>query len=126
MNYATRQRTAVQKVLEDAQHPLTPTEILQEAHIISPGLGIATVYRVLRILTEMGAVHLVEIPGAPPHYERKQVLQHSYFLCKNCHKIYTVKGILPGIKQLIPPGFTMNQHTLALYGICADPACTPR
>lgn len=122
MNYATRQRTAVQKVLHDAGRPLTPDEIRQAAAAISPGLGIATVYRSLRILMEMNAVEMVEIPGAPPHYESKRA-HHHHFLCEVCRKIYTVENCSPDIGRLAPPAFTLRHHTLALYGVCADPAC---
>ncbi len=122
MNYTTRQRTAVQKALQDAGRPLTPAEIWQAARIESPGLGIATVYRSLRILMEMNAVEIVEIPGAPPHYESKKV-HHHHFLCEVCHKVYVVDSCLPGMDRLTPQGFTLNRHTLTLYGVCASPDC---
>ncbi len=124
MNYATRQRTAVQKALDEAQRPLTPAEILEAARAISPGLGIATVYRVLRILTEMDAINIVEIPGAPPHYELKQARPHYHFLCEVCDKVYAVEGSVPNVEQLAPSGFTVKHHALALYGICANPSCS--
>ena len=126
MNYATRQRTAVQKTLEDAGRPMTPADIWQVARTLSPGLGIATVYRALRILMDMGAVEVVEIPGAPPHYERKHPHHHHHFLCDQCQKVYEVEACASGIDQLAPPGFTVKRHSLTLYGTCSDPACAAK
>ena len=120
VNYATRQRQAVQKTLDDAARPLTPAEIWQTARNYSPGLGIATVYRALRILIDLGAVEVVEIPGAPPHYERKHPHHHHHFLCDNCQKVYEVEACTSGIDQLAPAGYTVKRHSLTLYGTCPD------
>jgi len=126
MNYATRQRSAVQKTLEDAGRPMTPAEIWTVARSLSPGLGIATVYRALRILMDMGAVEVVEIPGAPPHYERKHPQHHHHFLCEHCQRVFEVEACTSGIDQLAPAGFTVKRHSLTLYGVCNDPACVNR
>ena len=123
MNYATRQRSAVQKTLDDAGRPLTPAEIWQIARSHSPGLGIATVYRALRILMDQGFVDMVEIPGAPPHYERKHPHHHHHFLCDVCQRVFEVEACTSGIDQLAPQGYTVKRHSLTLYGVCADPAC---
>lgn len=99
-----------------------PAEIWQAARAASPGIGIATVYRSLRILMEMDAVEIVEIPGISPHYEIKRA-HHHHFLCEVCRRVYVVEDCLPGIDRLTPPAFTLKRHTLTLHGICADPAC---
>ena len=120
VNYATRQRSAVQKTLEDAGRPMTPAEIWQVARALSPGLGIATVYRALRILMDQGEVEVVEIPGAPPHYERKHQHHHHHFLCESCQRVFEVEACATGIDQLAPPGYVVKSHSLTLYGICAE------
>lgn len=105
---------------------MTPAEIWQVARSLSPGLGIATVYRALRILMDQGLVEMVEIPGAPPHYERKHPHHHHHFLCEDCQKVFEVEACASGIEQLAPPGFQVKRHSLTLYGTCSDPACIHR
>ena len=105
---------------------MTPAEIWTTARSLSPGLGIATVYRALRILMDMGAVEVVEIPGAPPHYERKHPQHHHHFLCEHCQRVFEVEACTSGIDQLAPAGFTVKRHSLTLYGVCNDPACVNR
>lgn len=105
---------------------MTPAEIWQVARTLSPGLGIATVYRALRILMDMGVVEIVEIPGAAPHYERKHPQHHHHFFCENCQKVYEVEACTSGIDELAPSGFKVRRHSLTLYGTCSDPACSAK
>ena len=105
---------------------MTPADILNSARTLSPGLCIATVYRALRILMDMGAVEVVEIPGAPPHYERKHPHHHHHFLCETCQKVFEVEACISGIDQMAPAGFTVKRHSLTLYGVCNNASCAPR
>ena len=105
---------------------MTPADIWNVARALSPGLGIATVYRALRILIDMGEVEVVEIPGAPPHYERKHPHHHHHFLCENCQQVFEVEACASGIYQLAPTGFTVKRHSLKLYGNCNDAKCAHR
>ena len=97
---------------------MTPAEIWTTARSLSPGLGIATVYRALRILMDMGAVEVVEIPGAPPHYERKHPHHHHHFHCRGCDRVYDLEGCPGGLRGLLPRGFTLEGHTIVLSGKC--------
>ena len=99
---------------------MTPADIWQIARSHSPGLGIATVYRALRILMDLGEVEIVEIPGAPPHYERKHPHHHHHFLCETCQRVFEVEACASGIDQLAPQGFAVKSHSLTLYGTCAE------
>ena len=99
---------------------MTPADIWNVARTLSPGLGIATVYRALRILIDMGEVEVVEIPGAPPHYERKHPKHHHHFLCENCQRVFEVEACTSGIDQLAPAGYEVKRHSLTLYGTCAE------
>ncbi len=72
---------------------------------------------------DMGVVDVVDIPGAPPHYERKHPHHHHHFLCEICQKVYEVEACIDGIDRIAPPGFNVKSHSLTLYGVCADPAC---
>lgn len=99
---------------------MTPADIWQIARSHSPGLGIATVYRALRILMDLGEVEIVEIPGAPPHYERKHLQHHHHFLCETCQRVFEVEACASGIDQLAPQGFLVKSHSLTLYGTCAE------
>jgi len=52
MQRSTKQRTAIQQAMTQADRPLAPQEVLELAQATLPGLGIATVYRALKAITD--------------------------------------------------------------------------
>ncbi len=118
MNYSTKQRTVVGKVIEDAKRPLTPSEILSKGRKKSLSLGMATVYRALRFLIDEGRAVLVEIPGEPPRYESSGRGHHHHFVCNSCRKVFDLEGCLCHVDALAPSSFRVESHEIILYGSC--------
>lgn len=119
MQRNTRQKSAVKAVLDAADRPLTPQEILGGAQLDVPGLGIATVYRVLRGLLEEGEASAVELPGQAPRYEMAHRGHHHHFQCRACDKVFEVSGCPGDLSRLAPAGFQLDGHEVVLYGRCA-------
>ncbi|MCS7008642.1 MAG: transcriptional repressor [Chthoniobacterales bacterium] len=118
-SYQTRQKKAVRDVLNQSQSPLTPQQILLRASEQCPRIGMATVYRCLRNLMEDGAVRVVDIPGAPPHYEIEKNVHHHFFLCEVCNHVFNLEGCVSGIDSMLPEGFDLRRHEITLYGVCS-------
>lgn len=119
----TRQRQAIYKAIEEAGRPLTPQEILALAQKSVPELGIATVYRNLKVLLEDQSVCAVELPAQPDRYEAvKHHLHehHHHFLCTKCHRAFEVHGCSNDFEEMVPEGFQMQTHEVVLYGFCAQ------
>ena len=114
----TRQRTVIRKVIEEANRPLGAPEILAEARTSFAGLGIATVYRTVKALTEEGWLVPVELPGEPPRYELSGKAHHHHFQCKDCGKVYELDGCVDNLRNLLPRGFAISGHEVLLYGQC--------
>ncbi len=106
--------------MDDLGRPVTPQELLEEAAIKSPGLGLATVYRLLKKLVDSGAVRKIEVAGLAPHYEREQDEHHHFFVCEDCHRMFDLRGCSGGMDELLPPGFRMHSHEVIIYGACRD------
>ena len=58
-NRRTSQGSAITKVIRDANGPLRPLEILELASRVVPTLGIATVYRQLRVSNSMCSFEMI-------------------------------------------------------------------
>lgn len=116
----TRQREAILSVLNGAGGPLTPAEIRELAEATCPGLGIATVYRLLKSLIDEDQVSVVEIPGTAPRYEEARRPHHHHFYCRICGRAFELDRCIPGIDKLAPARFTVDGHDIILYGHCAD------
>lgn len=114
----TRQRRALRKALYAAGHPLSPNELLEAAGEDVPTLGIATVYRNLKMLQDEGWIVPVELPGEPPRYEVAGKEHHHHFHCRECDKVYEVDGCPGNFRSVTPPGFHLEHHEFVLYGLC--------
>ena len=124
MERSTRQRSAIRSVIEAATRPLTPQEVLDGARSEVAGLGIATVYRNLKLLVEEGSVQVVELPGDSPRYESKHLAHHHHFQCSACSRVFDVHGCPGDLSRFAPAGFHVESHELTLYGRCADCAAS--
>lgn len=120
MERDTQQRRAIRAAIEDAARPLTPQEVLEAARSQSPGLGIATVYRTLRSGVEGGWLQQVDLPGEAPRYEPTGKQHHHHFHCRRCDRVYEIEGCPEGLRGLTPPGFSLEEHEVVLYGRCAE------
>ena len=119
---ATRQRSAIREVLAQEGRPMTPPEILEIAKLRVPKLGIATVYRNIKAMADIGEICAVPLPGDRIYYELAHRAQehHHHFRCNLCDRVFDVAGCSDGFASLAPKGFKVQSHDLTLYGICAD------
>jgi Fur family transcriptional regulator, ferric uptake regulator len=116
----TNQRKAIRDVFERTDRPLSTQEVLAAAQGRKSGLGIATVYRTIKILLEEGWLSAVKLPGEPPRYERAGKPHHHHFYCKHCGRVYEVPGSVQLLDALVPKGFVLEEHDLVLYGRCSQ------
>lgn len=97
---------------------MSPEEILAAAHQRADGIGIATVYRNIKSLTEEGWLVAVELPGQPPRYELAGKDHHHHFHCQACGQVFELEGCVDGLRDLAPRGFRVTGHEVVLYGEC--------
>ncbi len=124
MTRKTEQRRWIRYVFENTPRPLTPQEVLNAAQQNISGLGIATVYRNLKILNEAGWLRAVELPGEPARYELASLDHHHHFLCEQCGRVFDVPGCLDDLGENIPDDFQVDRYEVLLYGQCAG--CTEK
>ena len=122
MERHTPQRAAVLAAIASAGRPLLPQEVLELAASQAPTLSIATVYRALKKLADEGSICPVALAGEPVRYEAAGQGHHHHFQCRECRRVYDVAGCVGGLGGLVPPGFTLEEHEVILYGRCAE--CT--
>jgi Fur family ferric uptake transcriptional regulator len=123
MERNTRQRSAIRDAIAQADRPLLPQEVLESAQKDVPGLGIATVYRNLKVLVEEGELQPVNLPGENPRFELVGHQHHHHFQCRQCLRVFDVHACPGDLARMAPQGFTVEDHDLTLYGRCRD--CAP-
>lgn len=120
MQRNTRQREAIWRTLVEAGRPLSPLEILAESLPRVGSLGIATVYRTVKSLTEEGRLVPVELPGQPMRYERSGLAHHHHFCCTRCDRVFELEGCALVREPKTPRGFKIEGHEVTLYGTCRE------
>lgn len=122
MERDTPQRRAIRDVLAGAGRPMSPEEILVAGRQLVRGLGIATVYRNLKLLTEKRWLSPVALPGEPTRYEVSGKPHHHHFVCRQCDRAFEIDDCPSNFGMKVPSGFRVDSHEVVLYGLCA--ACT--
>lgn len=119
---STRQRDIITNIFEQAEGPLAVGDIHQEAQELLPQIGIATVYRTLKLLQEQNRIHPLTIDGETL-YERSGTGHHHHFCCRDCKKIYSVQACFIDLPagHTFGGGYVIEHHEITLYGRC--PAC---
>ena len=89
-------------------------------------IGLATVYRVLTQFESAGLVHRHNFEGGQSVFELERGGHHDHLVCVKCGKVVefvdeTIEERQRAIAEL--NGFTIQNHSLVIYGICGDSAC---
>ena len=120
MQRSTRQRAAIAEAFASQGRPLSPQEVLDVARQAIPALGIATVYRHLKAMTEQGLLKVINLPGESALYEAAAQGHHHHFQCTRCRRVFDIPGCPGELIGLTPPGFSVESHEITLYGQCSD------
>ncbi len=118
MDRSTRQRDAIRALFTPQGRPLSPREIQEKADSDAPGISLATVYRTVKALEELGEITRVELPGEAPRYELAGKGHHHHFQCTACGRAFEIHGCPGGLAKLAPEGFMVERHEITLFGLC--------
>ena len=120
----TPQRHAVLKAIADSHDHVTPAEICARVRQEYPAIGLATVYRVINLLTELKLICRVSLGGDSQSYVmRRPVGHHHHLVCSQCGRAVDFSDC--GLSQLEErlskdTGFKIEGHLLEVYGRCLD------
>jgi Fur family ferric uptake transcriptional regulator len=118
----TPPRLAVLQVVEQEGEHLNPSEILARARVIHPGVGRATVYRTLELLTQLNIIRPIYVGEHGPTYIRAEG-GHHHLVCSTCGKVVDFEQCVADqmVQELTERfGFQINSHLLEFYGLCAS------
>ena len=103
---------------------LTVEELYEIAKSIDENIGIATVYRNVKLLEEQGIIKKIELPELLIAYEMcafESQHSHHHLICKKCGKIADFEeDLLEAIEYKIndTTDFTITDHKVIFYGYC--------
>lgn len=118
----TKQRAAIKRTIEETGRPLGSKEILQQASRYVPQLGIATVYRNLKLMVEQGDLATVEVPGQAARYCVPGDQGRPLFVDTATDRVFPITMDEEQIKSLAPAGMAVERAQLFFFGLASEQA----
>ena len=100
----TRQKDAIRDALNGCDEFISAQELHRKLEDRGEHIGLATVYRQLNALAEAGRADTVRLDGQQLFRLCGDDGHHHHLVCTNCGKY----------------GFTIERHTLEVFGLCED------
>ena len=119
----SRQRDMIYEYLcGTREHPSAET-IYSSLKQSCESLSLATVYRNLRLLQELGQARSVATVNGAERFESIYREEHAHFVCTVCGRVFDVPGTLPDMRHIAaqnPEVGRIRHVTLTLQGVCTD------
>lgn len=114
----TRERQLLLDIIDRNPH-LDATELFARARARNPRIGLATVYRTLRLLETLDVIDSSDLGEDHGHYELRQE-DHVHFVCSECGAVLDVPAPFDPRSFGRRRGFEVRQTRLELVGVCGE------
>ncbi len=116
----TKQKKIIFEILKTTDKHPTAEQIYEQAKKELPDISLATVYRNLKLLKDMGEV--VELRCGNTHHRYDgNVDGHYHFICQSCSEILDLDietvDLNKKVERLLDA--KVNSHRMEFYGLCA-------
>ena len=120
----TPQRLALLELLFNSQEHPSAIQLYDQLRPQFPTLSLATVYKTLNLLKEMGEVREIGFSDGDSRYDAVKPFSHAHLMCTQCHSI--VDADVPALldeEQVLAShsGYKITGHRFDFFGIC--PKC---
>ncbi len=118
----TQQREAIVDAFLQSSGHVALEDLLSSARRNNPGVGLATVYRTVKLLEDAGLAHARQFGDGQTRYEvAGERAHHDHLICQKCHHIIEFES--DEIEQAQDKvarrfGFVINDHRHELFGLC--------
>jgi Fur family peroxide stress response transcriptional regulator len=120
----TPQRMAVLKILAASEGHPSVEQIYERVKVDFPMTSLATIYKTVTLLKEMGEVLELGFSHDSNRYDGNKPYPHPHLICTKCKNIMDPEvATLSGLRQEVArnTGYQIVSHRLDFFGIC--PQC---
>lgn len=115
----TEQRKSLAQLFADSEGYMSPKDVYDWMRNKYPGVSFDTVYRNLRILSEMGVLEqFYFMEGGLKFKANCQHHHHHHMICMECEKTFPIHFCPMEHIEDAPPGFDIKSHRFEVYGTC--------
>ena len=127
---ATLPRMKILEIFQRAERRhMTAEDVYKALLTESADIGLATVYRVLMQFEQAGLLTRSNFESGKSVFELNEGRHHDHLLCLDCGRVEEFFDAEIEKRQraiAAERGFTLQEHSLALYARCARPDCPSR
>jgi Fur family peroxide stress response transcriptional regulator len=119
----TPQRLALLDLLVNSDEHLSAAQLYERLQARFPTMSLATVYKTLNLLKDMGEVTEISFSDGDTHYDASNPTPHIHLICTQCHRISDAPFVAtPDIAEELAAqtGYQITGHRFDFYGICPD------
>ena len=116
-----QRRRILEAILDRTDHP-TPDQVYASVKKVLPDVSRTTVYRVLEMLTDLGALTKACTPGAATRVDPRTA-RHHHLVCRHCDRLIDVEDAAVD-HRIRPPdlrqqAFVIENYSIYFTGLCA-------
>ena len=120
---SSKRRDLIFSYVSKTRGHFTADRIYQEMMKIDPGIGIATVYRTIRLLVDCGVLTEHTFGEKRGYFEINEISSrhHDHLICTSCGEIIEFQcDLIEDDKERIAKQyqFKINSHKLEIFGKC--------
>ena len=127
---ATGPRLKILEIFQTTeQRHMSAEDVFRQLMLEGSDIGLATVYRVLTQFEQAGLLSRNSFDNGKAVYELNQGEHHDHLVCLDCgHVEEFFDPQIESRQRMVAQerGFTLQEHTLALYAHCTKDACPHR
>jgi Fur family transcriptional regulator, ferric uptake regulator len=119
----TGPRRALAGLVASREGHFTADDLLDLARRRRLGLGRATIFRALDVLTELGVIERLDLPSGEHAFVACEPAHHHHVVCASCGRAtWVADHELEQVAARIgrETGYRIATHRLELFGICPD------
>jgi Fur family transcriptional regulator, ferric uptake regulator len=124
---ATLPRLKVLQIFrESGRRHLSAEDVYKTLLVEGSDIGLATVYRVLMQFVQAGLLERQRFEGDKAVFELNEGRHHDHLVCVRCGRVeeFVDAEIEHRQRQIAAErGFDLQEHALALYGVCSRTDC---
>lgn len=119
-----QRRAIVDTIIEKEGEHLTAEEIYDEVKKNCPEIGLATVYRTILLLEELGVICKLDLNDGCSRYEivhKDETHRHHHLVCNECKGVLEVQDdLLEELEAIIEKSyeFKILDHSVKFFGLC--------
>ena len=119
----TPQRLAVLRILAASHEHPSVDKIYEQVKVDFPTTSLATVYKTITLLKELGEVLELGFPDGSNRYDGNKPQPHPHMVCVRCKKIMDpdLRSLAQLTKEAVQKtGFKIVSHRLDFFGLCPE------